>query len=351
MADTERPSRPTKRASRPTRKRAGAAKTAETPARASAPAAATETRPARPSSAVPAAAPAAAPLGLAPTGLGADVTGELAAAAPTFGEVLESVGLGVAFSQRALDEGVRESAKALADKKVRFVNTVITELDDDGLPVVPTVDANGVPSNVELVDVSAINFFSPTVHEWKHVALSMDLTVGALDATQGFSFKRSQASVSAGGGTLWGFIGWFNTAGGFSYGGVTATAEQEANWSQGTVRLDAQLGPRRTERLPIPGRLTRGPGIYFVAGPITETAGVRKMAASVQLRKTDGSLMSSGTIAVSAPGLQPNFPSGANIPATGLVKVDLVRRDLGDPKQFSVEVRLGDFAKTFAVTL
>jgi hypothetical protein len=304
----------------------------------------------RSSGRAPARATSAAPLA-APEGLGADITGELAAAAPTFGEVLASVGLGVAASQAELDKGVRESAKALADKKVKFVNTVTTRLDDDGLPIAPTLDADGNPDNVELVEVSAINFFSPTVHEWKHVALSMDLQVGALDATQGFSFKRSQASTSVGGGVHWGFIGWFNAAGGFSYSGVSRESEQESNWSQGTVRLDAQLGPRRTERLPIPGRLNRGPSIFFVPGRTTEAAGQRTLAATIEVRKADGDVNPGQTLRVTARGLGVSFQPNATTDADGRVALQLVRRDLGDPRQFSLTVALGQLSQPFDVTL
>jgi hypothetical protein len=51
-----------------------------------------------------------APLGALPLGfgagtLGADVSGQLKAVAPTFGSVLSSIGIGVADSQTALDKG------------------------------------------------------------------------------------------------------------------------------------------------------------------------------------------------------------------------------------------------------
>src|SRR5256886_637277 len=269
----------------------------------------------RRSSAMPlsAAMPAAAP-----AGLGADVTDKLKSAAPTFAEVLSSVGLGVASSQAALDKGVVDAVAALSDKKVKFVNTITTKLDDQGLPIPPSM-VNNQPDNLTITEVSAINFFSPTVHEWKHVALAMDLEVGALDSKSGVSFSQTQASLQTAGGIsyLWGFSGWFNLNSSLKTTNISMTRQQESNWSRGSVRIDAQLGPRGTERLPIPGSLKRAPLFYLSPGAIVEAAGVRRLTAKIQARKLDGSPNTPQILAVTAAGLGVSFQPSATTDAQG----------------------------------
>src|SRR5262249_16085384 len=63
-----------------------------------------------------------------------DVAGQLADSAPTFGNLLRSIGDGVASSQSALDKGVIDTVKTLNDAKITLVTDVIEQLDDDGLP-------------------------------------------------------------------------------------------------------------------------------------------------------------------------------------------------------------------------
>jgi hypothetical protein len=295
------------------------------------------------SSALPAAAPA---------GLGADVTDKLKSAAPTFAEVLSSVGLGVASSQAALDKGVVDAVAALSDKKVKFVNTITTKLDDQGLPIPPTI-VNGQPDNLTITEVSAINFFSPTVHEWKHVALAMDLEVGALDNKSGVSFSQTQASLKTGGGIsyLWGFSGWFSLDSSLRTTNINVTRQQESNWSRGSVRIDAQLGPRRTERLPIPGSLKRAPLFYLSPGAIVEAAGTRKLTAKIQARKLDGSANTGQILTVTAPGLGVSFQPSATTDANGAITAVFERRQLGDAKVFRVEVGLGDLVQAFDLSI
>src|SRR6476660_5354563 len=51
------------------------------------------------------------PVGLGTATLAADVSGQLRTVAPTFGQVLKSIGTGVANSQKALDHGVIQTVK------------------------------------------------------------------------------------------------------------------------------------------------------------------------------------------------------------------------------------------------
>ena len=199
-------------------------------------------------------APAAALAGFgAPAGFGAalaaaDVSGQLKAVAPTFGDVLKSIGIGVADSQAALDQGVISTVNELADTNITVVTDVIQHLDDDGLPVA---------ADTELVstDLSVLNFFMPTVHEWKRVALSMDLSCGAFNESDGLSFNAKQSGGGVGGaGLFWGFLGVNYEYGYDNEQNGTRSHEQEASWSSGEVRIDAILGPRRPGSFPCRAR-------------------------------------------------------------------------------------------------
>ena len=238
-------------------------------------------------------APAAALAGLgAPAGFGAalaaaDVSGQLKAVAPTFGDVLKSIGIGVADSQAALDQGVISTVNELADTNITVVTDVIQHLDDDGLPVA---------ADTELVstDLSVLNFFMPTVHEWKRVALSMDLSCGAFNESDGLSFNAKQSGGGVGGaGLFWGFLGVNYEYGFDNQQNGTRSHEQEASWSSGEVRIDAILGPRQTGKLPVPSQVAIGPQIVFSQGPVKETAvagaGInRSVDVVVSVRKAGG---------------------------------------------------------------
>src|SRR6476661_8717121 len=141
------------------------------------------------------------PVGLGTATLAADVSGQLRTVAPTFGQVLKSIGTGVANSQKALDAGVIDTVRDLADTEITVVTDVIQHLNDDGEPD---------PAQTQLVstDLSVLNFFMPTIHEWKRVAVSMDLSVGAFNEKDGVSFHAEQSGFGTGmAGLFWGFIG------------------------------------------------------------------------------------------------------------------------------------------------
>jgi hypothetical protein len=221
-------------------------------------------------------------------GLEADVSGEFAELAPTFGDVLLAVGTGVADSQDALDKGLVQTAKLLSNTKIKVVTDVIQKLDDNGVP-----QAN----QTELIttDVALINYVSPTVHEWKTVRLSMDLSVGALDQERGMTFKKKQSSSSVEGyGLFWGFLGWFSTHDHESYSTVQQQSRQESDWATGQVRLDALLGPRTTGKFPVPATVAIGPQIFFSQGALKQTLdeGVvtsRSVDLVIKVLKADGS--------------------------------------------------------------
>ena len=222
-------------------------------------------------------------------GLGADVSQELLDLSPTFGDVLLSIGTGVADSQAQLDQGLVDTATQLSNTKIDVITDVIQKLDDDGLPNV---------ENTTLIknNVSLINFVNPTVHEWKSVSISMDMTVGAMDNESGMSFSAKQWKNNVHAvGLFWGFIGWFDTDSQDQTQDKTRHSRQEADWATGQVRLDAMLGPRRTTKFPIPAQVTIGPTINFSQGSVqdTLTGGVvtaRSIDILISVRKADGSV-------------------------------------------------------------
>jgi hypothetical protein len=195
--------------------------------------------------------------------LSADVSKEMQDLAPTFGDVLLSIGTGVAESQAQLDAGLVDTAKHLSKTTIDVVTDVIQVLDDDGLPDVSK-------STLVTSNVSLINFVNPTVHEWKHVALSMDLTVGAMDNESGLSFNHTQINTGGRGAYYWGYAGWFAADYRQSSEAGFTRSRQETDWASGQIRLDALLAPRETTKFPVPAEIAIGPTITFAQGSVKE---------------------------------------------------------------------------------
>lgn len=291
--------------------------------------------------------------GLATQTLEADVTDELGRVAPTFGNVLSSIGIGVADSQTALDNGLVETVKELANTKIKVVTDVIQKLDDDGL-----VKAD----ETELVtqDLSVLNFFMPTVHEWRTVKVSMDLNVGEIDNTTGMTFKRSQYSIGASTyGAFWGLLGVGEHHDTESEQSGRRSTRDEVDWSTGQVRLDAVLGARRSGSFRPPARVETGPQIYLSQGAITEAtnAGVRTRSVKVRVKvlKADGSVAPGKVLEVDGGGLTPSFDPGSTTDADGIVNVTLSRViPLGIPVgngRWRVTIHLNDIRKTSIIVL
>ena len=291
--------------------------------------------------------------------LGADVTGNLAKLAPTFGEVLLSVGQGVAQSQEALDRSLIDTARELSKTKIKVVTDVIQKLDDDGLP-----DASATQLITE--DVSLINFLSPEVHEWKNVAISMDFEVGAIDSERGVQFRQSQGTSKVGGGaSFWGFGGWFN----YDYQGrstsVSSQSDSESTWATGQVKLDATLAPRRTEKFTTPSQVVIGPQISFAQGAVArvmangkETA--RTMPVTITVLKSNGDENPGALLAVSCDKFGYSFVAdapfiGSQTNPGGQVRV-VVTRQIPDDRfsaaqKATLTVRLGAIVRTLEIVL
>ncbi len=290
--------------------------------------------------------------------LGADVSGQFDTLAPTFGNILASVGLGVAASQEALDRGVVDTVRALSDTKITVVTEVIEQLDDDGLPDV-------AQTRLVTNDLSVLNFVTPTVHEWKHVALSIDMSVGAMDDETGAQYTVSQSSTRAANvGLFFGILGVGYYATSNSFRDINSQSHREAQWSQGTVQLDATLAPRRTTKFPVPARVSIGPQIFVSQGSVVETLDsgtltARSVDVLVNVRKASGAPNPSKTLELDAAGLLPSFSSaapftGSTTNADGQVKVTLRRSinfGFGQPVRRTLTLRLGDISKRFDLVI
>jgi hypothetical protein len=221
--------------------------------------------------------------------LEADVSGELAQIAPSFGDILASIGRGVADSQTALDSGLVATATTLSQANITVVTDVVQELNDDGLPV---------PSATQLLtqNVSLINFVRPTAHQWSHVALRMDMTVGAVDSERGITVtSKSSSERAANAGLFFGFLGIGVSS--FKSNSTFRKEESdfESNWAEGRVVMDALLQPRNVEGFDPPAEVTIGPQIFLALGSVQETltSGVVTARATdivITVRKADGSV-------------------------------------------------------------
>ncbi|MBI5550032.1 MAG: hypothetical protein HY911_00900 [Desulfobacterales bacterium] len=291
--------------------------------------------------------------------LEADASDELGDLAPTFGDVLLSIGLGISESQAALDQGLVSAARQLSQTKISVISEVIQELDDNGLP-------NAAQTQLIENEVSLINFVNPTVHEWKHMALSMDLSVGETDYERGMTFNRTQRDISTHAyGLFWGFLGWFDTDDRTQQSGQTTRTDQETDWAQGQVRMDALLGPRVTGKFPVPAEVAIGPQIYFSHGSVQETVsdGVvseRAMDLLIRVRKANGDVNPNVNLVIEAPSFSFSFIddatfNGSTANADGEIKVRLSRsipnaRFLRAVKG-TVVARLGDLKQSTVVSL
>jgi hypothetical protein len=288
------------------------------------------------------------------------VAGKLDAIAPTFGEILKSVGTGVAKAQRALDDSVRDTVKKLSDTKIDVVTDVVQRVDDDtGLPLEPTAD------DLIKQKLSVLNFITPSVHEWKYVALSMDMSVGGFDSKTGMSFTSASFNTSrSSSGLFFGFVGVGSTTASAAFNSVRSNVEREMEWASGRVQLDAMLGPRRTTKFPVPASVEIGPQIFSAQGRTTDVkSGVgasavlteRNVEVTVTVLKASGEPNSGKNPSLDAPGLLREAVGGTSTTdANGRVKFRL-RRFYNNGAQafgtFPITVRLGGIVRRFSVDL
>jgi hypothetical protein len=275
---------------------------------------------------------------------------------PTFGNVLMNIGAGVAQSQEEMDKSLVATVQKLRDATITVVTDVIQELDDQGLP-----DAT---KEVKLVteEVSLLNYVPPTQHLWNRVALSMDLTVTGMSAENGMVFKQQQTQASGvAGSSWWGAYNWFDGQASTSTQQQSTRSAYEQQWSSGQVRLDATLGSRRMEKLPVGAEVSTGPQISFSMGQTTETkAGPlvrRAVEVTLQVRKRNGQVSPGQNLVVSSDPFPYAFatPEGSTTNATGKVVVQLTRDYPATvtpaPTPGTLSVKMGEMVRNFDITL
>ena len=287
------------------------------------------------------------------------VANKLDAIAPTFGEILKSIGTGVAKAQRALDDGVRDTVKKLSDTQIDVVTDVIQRVDDDtGLPLEPVAD------DLIKQKLSVLNFITPSVHEWKYVALSMDMSVGGFNSKTGMTFNSASFNTSrTSSGLFFGFVGVGTTTASAAFNSVRGNVEREMEWASGRVQLDAMLGPRRTTKFPVPASVEIGPQIFSAQGKTTDVkvgAGAnavlteRNVEFTITVLKISGDPNGGKNPSIDAPGLLREAVAGSTTDAQGKVKYRL-RRFYNNGQQafgtFPVTVRLGGIVRRFNVDL
>jgi len=292
----------------------------------------------------------------------ADVSGQIGASAPTFGNLLQSVGNAVASSQALLDKSVVETVNTLSKTNIEIVTDCVLRLDDDGMPITPTDD------DLKTSSVSVLNYFWPTVHEWKRVALSMDLAVSAFHQEHGITFEKTQKTSNAGAcGLFWGFLGWFGMDDQKSTDYYSNQSSYDQSWTRGQIRMDAQLGPRQTTKLPAPTRVSTGPQMFLTPGSMveTKTGGVvtqRSVELYVKLLKADGDGNPNKVLDLSTtPYLLvsqvtgPPYSSGNATNSKGEAKFVITRLTPGNsaayPVRATVSAKLGDIEKTLAIVI
>lgn len=278
-----------------------------------------------------------------PDGLSADVTSELAEAAPTFGNVLRSIGAAVIDSQKALDLSVVETINSVADAKIEIATTVIQHLNDDGLPD---------PDATEIVteEISLLQYATPTVHQWQYVALSMDLEAAQVDRKSGVTFKQAQGSVGVGvGGSGWGadLSLMFNS--------TAVESRTQSDWARSRLNFDAQLERRKTSKLADPVKLAKGPVIFIDTKRLkdeTDSDGkvTRKLEINVTLINSTGTPLKNKNIDVDA-GVLGNFTRQTATDGKIDQVIELLRGASQPEAQFPIIVSFGQMTRQITITL
>lgn len=286
----------------------------------------------------------------------ANAADNLRKVAPTFGEVLKSIGLAVAETQAALDKTLADTVTSLSETTITVVTDVVQAIDENGRPDL---------ANSEIIteEVSLANFMEPTAHVFDHVGVSMDLSVGEMSSSQGFTFNQKQTSVNVGG-------GWFSIFGGFAGGSASHSRtrlevenSQNTAWSTGKVRVDAQLSARPTDKLPVGAEIATGPMITYSQGEARETKanGVtrRTVEVVVEVRQETGAPNPEKTLEVDVVPFGFAFSSsggftGSKTNPDGKVKL-VLSRDVPagstGPVRGSIRVKLGEVRKKFEISL
>jgi hypothetical protein len=276
----------------------------------------------------------------------ADVTDELLEAAPTFGNMLRTVGVSVANAQRALDESVVETVKKMAGTYVQVATEVVQYLNDLGLP-----DA----SKTEVVthDVSLLSLATPPLHEWKSVVVTMDLDVSEIDARAGITFKQTGGNLSLQ------FGGGFSGSGAVAFDSTSIDSRFRSDFARGRLTLDGTLAPRTTTKFPDPVKIVKSPMISVSVGALVtdKTAGTRTVSLGITVLKDNGAVAPGKLLEIAAPGLLAGFDSnGSTTDLKGQAKA-ILTRNIGTadpappPQQFTMTLTMKQVRRVMQIAL
>jgi len=281
-----------------------------------------------------------------------DVEDVLKKAEPAFGNVLAAIGGAVADSQKSLDKAVIDSINKLNDTKITVTSQVEIDIDDDGVPSGATLVTN---------EVSVLQYYTPVFHCWKHVDISMDVTVSDFHETQGVRFSSKQSNTSIAGGVSWnkGWGAWFSASHSQSQQSSESNTQVDTEFTSGQLLVDAEIGPRPIAKFAPATEITVGPQLMVSQGDITEITNNgqitgRKVTFEVQSRKFTGEPNSGASIHVEyPPSLAGLHPLDVTTDGSGKATFDL-RRDFAGAaafRQFPLTIALGDIKQSYTLTI
>jgi hypothetical protein len=179
---------------------------------------------------------------VAPIGLQANVTPQLIAAAPAFGDVLRSIGNAVAVTQTALDDTALESLKTLAGQKVDVPVLIEQTLLNDGTP-----DTSSTGVKITTASMPLTSIITPSMQQVDQMTLRMDMTVKSFDATSGIKFNQNLASAG---------VRYNRGSFGFSLSmsntNVNAQFSNMSDFSSGSVMMSMDIVDRTGFKIPTP---------------------------------------------------------------------------------------------------
>ena len=284
-------------------------------------------------------------------GLSADVTDEMLAGAPTFGNLLSSIAAAVLGAQEDLDASVAQTVSEMADTTIEVATTVIQHLNDDGLP-------SAEDTEVITQELSLLNFALPPLVKFDYVALSMKLRAESVDAKSGITFKQAGGTVGFGAG---GGAGWAADLS-LMFGSTSIESRRMTDLAQNEIALDAQLGERAATKPPDPVKMRTGPTILINANRLPDRVDMtvpskpvsfRRLELTITLFSTTGQKLGGKALKIDG-GVFGTLDGTTGAEGTAGVGVlqRMIERKADQPEgQFTLTATYGDMSRELAATL
>jgi hypothetical protein len=194
---------------------------------------------------------------VAPAGLQADVTPQLAEAAPAFGDVLRSFAHSIALAQTAMDDAALESVKTLSAQKVDIPVLIKQKLTEDGTPDSVEIQTASVPLT---------SIVMPSMQEVQQGTIRMDMRVQSFNSTSGVNFNQNMASAGVSySGHGFGFAVAMNNT------NVNAQFSNMSDFSSGSVMMSVDIVDRTGFELPVPAQYGIGAAIMVRLASVTQS--------------------------------------------------------------------------------